>query len=164
MILDWHQNYVTIFEIPHLLPSPPAAARRQVALRIHLPLLHRPRHVGVVVRPNPTSDINGPSRSSGGAPAPGIGQLRTEGPFSGEWIEKQRLRKGWKKVVVGGGDDGEFSVDGDGLDGELAGYEGRVAEEESERPVWRRRREGDPFGGDGIEGAESEVVVVAGGE
>lgn len=54
------------------------------------------------------------------------------------------------------------------MDGELPGYEGRVAEEEAELPVRRRRRERLPLGGDRIEGAEfdgvGEVVVGFGGQ
>lgn len=136
-------------------------------VQVYIPLLDRSRDVGVVVGPYPARDVDAGAGGAGGAPAAGVCELWAEGPFSRERIENQRLREGGEEVVVGGGEDDELAGDGDGLDRELPGDEGRVAEKEAERPVRRRRRERVPLGGDRIEGGEfegdGEVVVVAGG-
>lgn len=61
----------------------------------------------------------------------------------------------------GGGQDDELAREGYGLDGEMAGDEGGVTEKEkAERWVWRRGRERNPGGGNGIKGEETDWVVV----
>lgn len=47
-----------------------------------------------------------------------------------EGIEDQGAGECWVEVVGGGGEEDEVAGDGDGLDGEVAGEEGGVAEEE----------------------------------
>lgn len=77
-------------------------------------------------------------------------------------MEDQGVGESGDKVVGGGGEEEEVAGEGDGLDGKVAGDEGRVAEEEeSEWRVGRRRRQRHPGGRNGIEGEESYTAAAA---
>lgn len=79
-------------------------------------------------------------------------------PLLGERVEDQGVGEGGLEVVGGGSQDEEVAGESNGLDGEVAGDEGRVAEEEMAEG--RVRRERDPDGRDRIEGKESYAGVV----
>lgn len=96
--------------------------------------------------PNPTGHIDCAAYGSSRAPATRRGEWGTKGPFFSNWVENQRARESREKIASGGGDEDEVAGDGDGLDGEVAGDERRVAEEEAERWVGGSGGKGVPVG------------------
>lgn len=99
------------------------------------------------MRPDSTGDVDGAAAGADGAPPARTVEWGTKGPALREGVEDQGARECSGEVVGGGGEEDEFSGDGDGLDGEVAREEGRVTEEEVVEG-WVRwwRREDVPFG------------------
>lgn len=108
--------------------------------------------------PNPAGYVDGAARRTRGAPAAGRIERRAERPFLAERVEDEGTREGGEERVGSGGQQDEFSGDGKGLDGEIPGEEGGVAEDRAERRVSWRRREGVPRGRDRIEGKEMDGI------
>ncbi|PON47559.1 hypothetical protein PanWU01x14_243180, partial [Parasponia andersonii] len=136
-------------------PPVPEIAHPLPARTAWVPPLDRPGHVVGELRPNPARHVDGPAEGPRGAPTPWGGERRRVGPLAGARVEDERLRESRDEIFGGGGEEGEVTGDGDGLQGVMAGYEGGVAEEEAERGSGEHA----PEGGDWVEGLESEVSL-----
>lgn len=79
-----------------------------------------------------TRYVDRPTARASGAPAARRGEGWARRPGSRQGVKYEWAGEGGEEVVGSAGEEYEVSGDGDGLDWEVEGEKGRVAEEEAE--------------------------------